>query len=289
MTVESTDLSIVCADGVSLAATRYATADDVKAAVMIAPATGISRRFYDRFARHMAGHGYGVLTFDNRGIGQSQEGPLRENDATLVSWGRLDMPAVFERLKAEFPAVLYHVVGHSAGGQLVGLMPNALELRSMANVASSSGSLRNMALLYRLKATFFLKCWLPLTVRLQGVGRTDLIGMGGPLPAGVALDWGEWCNGRGYVEVALKKDPSLQDHLYDALTFPSLWLYATDDDIANSTNVDDMIRVYSRTQAEKLELEPAAYGKESIGHMLFFRSPDLWPLLRDWLDARSAG
>ena len=285
MNVDSTALSIVCADGFPLAATKY-SGSHVKAAIMIAPATGIRRGVYDAFARHLAASGYGVIVYDNRGIGQSQRGPLKENDATLVAWGRLDMPAVLERLQDEFPDVSYHLVGHSAGGQLVGLMPNALALRSMANVASSSGSVSNMTPLYRMKAIAFLKYLLPLTARFQGVGRTDLVGMGGPLPAGVALDWRDWCMGQGYVEVALLNDPSLHDHLYDALEFPSLWLYATDDDIANEANVDDMIRVYSRTRAQKLELEPSAYAKKAIGHMGFFRAPDLWPLLTDWLDAQ---
>ncbi|XQF94486.1 hypothetical protein ACOBV9_19070 (plasmid) [Pseudoalteromonas espejiana] len=38
---------------------------------MIAPATGIKQQFYANFATYLQQHGFGVITFDNRGIGQS--------------------------------------------------------------------------------------------------------------------------------------------------------------------------------------------------------------------------
>jgi len=64
------------------------------------------------------------------------------------------MPAVFEQLKTTFPNTKYHLIGHSAGGQLVGLMHNALELTYIFNYASSSGELKNMSHLHALKHIF---------------------------------------------------------------------------------------------------------------------------------------
>ena len=43
----------------TLAATVFRP-DTVKAAVMIAPATGIKRQFYQNFAQYLMEHGYGV-------------------------------------------------------------------------------------------------------------------------------------------------------------------------------------------------------------------------------------
>lgn len=280
------DVEIRAADGQRLAATLFRPDEPARGAVLVAPATGIRRRFYRAFASHLASRGFAAITFDNRGIGDSLDGPVSAHDATLVAWGRLDLPAVLDRLADEVPGAPLHLLGHSAGGQLVGLMPNATRLRSLVCVACSSGSLRNMRPLYRAKAAFFLRVLLPATSRVLGAGRSDWVGMGEPLPRGVAAEWGRWCSGRGYVEVALREDPSLADHQYGALAVPSLWLHATDDDIANLANVRDMLRVYPRLDAEVRTLEPKALGKAGIGHMGFFRDRELWPLAVDWLAAR---
>lgn len=183
------ELSFSAEDGFVLKGSLFSP-ESPKAAVLLAPATGIRRRFYKKFATHLAQMGFGVLSFDNRGIGDSKMRPVHEESASLIDWGSLDMPAALEALKAAFPKLPTYLIGHSAGGQLVGLMPNAQDLSGFLTVASSSGSLRKMKPLYQLKARFFLQMLLPLTVKLQGVGRSDLVGMGEPLPKHVALQWG---------------------------------------------------------------------------------------------------
>jgi len=252
---------------------------------MIGPATGIKRTFYDSFARFLAAHGYGVLCYEHRGIGHSRSGAMPHSDASLISWGRIDMTAVLAKLQQCFPRTSYHLVGHSAGGQLVGLMDNAKELKSMFNVACSSGSLRNMTYPFKWQALFFMNCFIPLSNLLFGYTKSHWIGMGEPLPKEVAKQWRKWCNGEGYVQVALGE--TIKEHLYDELEMPSQWLYAVDDGIANHANVEDMIRVYSKIEATIVTLQPQTFGFDEIGHMKFFSSKKkvLWTYALDWLDA----
>ena len=67
----STESKIICVDKFAIAATTYSPTTDVKGAILIGPATGIQRQFYASFASFLAEKGYGVITFDNRGIGGS--------------------------------------------------------------------------------------------------------------------------------------------------------------------------------------------------------------------------
>lgn len=289
-----TDLTFRTAADHTLAGTLYAPADlhpqDVHKAVLIAPATGIGRQFYAAFADYLAAHGYGVLVFDFQGIGESRRGALRDCPASLVSWGSQDLPAALEELTRQFPRASSQLVGHSAGGQLLGLMPNAGRLASLLAVASSSGSVANMPLSYRVKAEFFLRVFIPVSNRITGVSRTNLVGMGGPLPQQVGAQWARWCLGRGYVETGFGKE--VRQHVYDTLDLPSLWLNASDDAIATRANVADILRVYPRMAptAERLTLDPGAHGLDRIGHMEFFRrgSRTLWPLALDWLERHQA-
>ena len=284
---ETYSLSIMTDRNQALAATVYRPKTPVKTAVMIAPATGIKRQFYHNFATYLAEHGFGVLTFDNEGIGESLSTDLAKCDASLISWGRHDMPAVLDALQDEFTDATYHLIGHSAGGQLIGLMPNYQSIASIFNVACSSGRIKNMDLPYKLKAIGFMEAFIPLTNLTLGYTPSDKIGMGEPLPRGVARQWREWCNGAGYIKTAFGK--SIHTHFYDEIDMPALWLGFSDDEIANSKNMDDMIRVFTKMPVEKRFLDPKDFGVSSIGHMRYFSSrtnakaPKLWQMAVDWL------
>jgi len=277
-----TDINIKCEDAFELSGTLY-NPMIIKAAIMIAPATGIKKQFYDPFAKFLSDNGYGVLTFENRGIGDSKGNSINGVNASLVNWGKLDMTAVLEKLKHVFPNVDYHLIGHSAGGQLVGLMKNAKELKTIFNYGSSSGSLKYSKYPFRLKSSFWLNFYIPVSNFLFGHTKSQWVGMGEPLPKLVASEWSRWCNGKGYLKVDL--DDSIKEHLYDELTLKSMWLHAEDDEIANYENVKDMIRVYSKITANIITLSPEKHGYKEIGHMKFFsfKRKKLWDFALNWL------
>ncbi|MFD2165392.1 alpha/beta fold hydrolase [Thalassotalea euphylliae] len=282
------DIQITCEDQYVLAATCYQPKAALKGAVLIGPATGIKRQFYANFAQFLAEQGYGVLTYDNRGIAGSLNGKVKDSDATLQSWGQLDQPAALDQLMATFPDTRYHLVGHSAGGQLFGLLPNADRLTSIFNYACSSGRLWNMKLVHQAKAHFFMNFFIPVSNLLFGHTKSQWVGMGEPLPKQVARQWQVWCNGGGYVKTAF--DKTIHQHWYDELTTPSMWVNAVDDYIANNANVQDMIAVSPNMPAETLTLTPKDHGLDEIGHMKFFsrKSQQLWQIPLEWLNKHSA-
>ena len=281
--MNKTHIKIKCTDDFELAATLYEP-NSIKGAIMMAPATGIKKGFYNSFASYLAENGYGVICYENRGIGKSIKGNINKIDASLINWGKLDMSAVLDKLKTSFPNQSYHLIGHSAGGQLAGLMNNSLQLKSMLNFASSSGSLRNMTYPFKLTALFFMNVFIPLSNFLFGKSNSHWVAMGEPLPKLVAKQWRKWCNGKGYV--ATDFDKEIKSHLYDELKFPSMWLYAKDDAIANITNVKEMAGVYSQSKAEIVVIDPNELESKQIGHMGFFSSKnkELWKYALKWLN-----
>ncbi|MEL6833074.1 MAG: alpha/beta fold hydrolase [Bacteroidota bacterium] len=283
MIVQQEEVQIKCADGFILAGTLYEPGE-VKGAVLVAPATGIKRRFYHAFSSFLAQNGYAALAFENRGIGDSKRGDINSGNPSLHDWGKLDMAAALELLQERYPDIKYHLVGHSAGGQLVGLMNNAQDLTSIFNFGCSSGSINNATYPYKFAFHFWINFVIPVSNFLFGHVKSQWFGMGEPLPKKVASDWSRYCNGSGYVKVDLNN--LIQHHWYDQLKIPSLWLHATDDQIANLANVKDMIRVYSKLKYEIITLEPGELGFQEIGHMGFFSSKkkSLWKYAIDWLN-----
>lgn len=281
------DLIIESSRGDHLAATYFSPISTVKGAVLIGPATGITRQFYKYFASYLSRAGYGVLTFDNYGIGGSLATSVKACDASLISWGEHDLSLALNCLITKLPDVPTHLIGHSAGGQLVGLMSNAHSLTSVFNVACSSGQLSNMRFSYWLKAQYFMNIFIPVSNRLFGCIHSDWVGMGEKLPKHVGRQWRHWCNGQGYIKTAFGGE--VTQHFYDELSMPMHWLNAIDDDIANNKNVDDMLSVFTKVNAEKTTLAPQEHQLKEIGHMKFFsrKSESLWQLPLNWLDRHS--
>jgi len=181
----ATPVTIPCTDNVNLSALLYMPSDAPVCAVMLAPATGIKQGFYSHFADYLVQQGIAVLTYDNRGIGDSPKHAGVMRHATLQCWGQKDMPAALAYLQRTFAHLPLHLIGHSAGGQLAGLMPNAHAFTSIVAYGSSSGSLRNFSAPYKYKAHFYMNLFIPLTNLLCGQTQSHWMGMGEPLPKGV--------------------------------------------------------------------------------------------------------
>ena len=281
--IEELNVKIKCEDNFELSGKLFKP-EKITASVMIAPATGIKKEFYSAFALYLAENGFATLTFDNRGIGESKGNSINSSNASLTNWGKLDMTAVLEYLGNEFPNTDYHLIGHSAGGQLVGLMKNAKEIKSIFNFGSSSGSLHYSKYPFRLKSSFWLNFYIPISNLIFGHTKSQWVGMGEPLPKNVGKEWTKWCNGKGYVKVDL--DTKIKEHLYNELNLNSLWVHAKDDEIANYENVKDMIRVHPNIQSRILTISPEEYGFNDIGHMKFFskKKKELWSLATKWLN-----
>lgn len=281
--IQSKQVQIPVSNQSVIAATLFIPEEKIHGAVMIGPATGIKRGFYTHFATYLAENGYAVITYDNQGIGDSLQGNVKDCKVSLQDWGYQDQTLVMEYLRTEYPDVRYHLIGHSAGGQLVGLMRNWKLISSMFNVACSSGNTSNLNYPFKVKGLFFMHVFIPVCNLLFGHTRTDWVGMGEPLPKRVAAQWSEWCRGQGYVKTAFGK--TITQHWYDEIDFPSVWLNAPDDGIAVDENVDDMISVFPKLKAKRINLDPANYNVKEIGHMKFFSRKNnvLWELALNWL------
>src|SRR5262249_33162279 len=118
-------VQVAATDGVRLTATVWDPSAPSSRTVVIASATGVKRRYYAPFASWLAKQGFSVVTFDYRGIGDS-----RSNDATptMHDWGERDLAGVLAWTASELGAGRASILGHSVGGQLIGLLPDLSRL-----------------------------------------------------------------------------------------------------------------------------------------------------------------
>ncbi len=273
-------LWISCKDGYQLAAQYYPTEKSTKEfPILICPATGITKNFYHAFAEWLNQQGYNVLSFDFRGIGQSLHGKLKDSNASINDWGQLDIPAAIEVLLNRTQSEKVIIIGHSAGGQLLGINPHYNKVAKVLAIAGSTGHVKGLKGKTKLLAPLMFNVIFPISSFVKGYGATQFIGMGENLPKNVAKQWAEFCSKPGYIMNAIGK--TIFDDYHQEIQIPITSFWATDDEIATETNVQDLLRLYPNAQTKFIELNPHKYGYKQIGHMAMFKKSHhkLWPLL----------
>lgn len=273
------DLTLLARDGVQLAATLFEPATPNGRAILLNSGTGIPRQFYGAFAAHLAAHGFTVLTYDYRGIGQSQA----PTEATMEQWGHIDQASMIDHLGRLRPGASLGLIGHSFGGQVLGLADNIARIDAAVLICSQSGHwrhwppgrrrLRMLALWW-----FLIPGLTAVTGRFPGswVGTADL-------PAGIARSWARWGRSRHYVCDA--RGRALRPH-NDAVICPIRWLSFVDDPIAPITAVEALRPYYPKAAIGRLHLSPSDLGVESLGHFGFFRKSmprASWDGIAQWL------
>ncbi|AEI68926.1 hypothetical protein LILAB_35225 [Corallococcus macrosporus] len=275
-------VQIPARDGLPLAATVYQGRQDNGVAVQVNPATAVPRRYYDAFARFLAGRGFTVVTYDYRAMGDSVMGAALRDQARFQDWGELDTPAVMDWVTARFPSHRLSVVGHSAGGQMLGLAENASRIQAVLLVGSQHGWWRHWPMPLGLAVAALSYVALPVSAAL--LGRFPGRAMGAEdLPGGIARQWASWCRNPHYVSDA--HGAPLRP--YNDRVRARLRLYSfSDDAFAPEAAARALLDYYPNATREHLHRTPAELGMKRVGHFGWFRAstPEaVWAEAADWL------
>jgi len=276
-------VQISAADGRVVRAFAYGSREGARASVVINSALGVSQEYYALFAESLASRGYYVLTYDYRGNGV--RGPqLRAIQASLTDWGTLDFAAVVDHAERAAPQLPILCVGHSVGGQLLGLLPNNNRVVAMVAVASQVGYWGYWSGREKWKSWFTFHFAIPLLTLLLGYYPGSRLGAC-DLPAGVAREWARWCRSAAYIRDAAGK-PQRSGFL--GYRGRALFISLYDDPLfAPRRAVAALCGYFQNAHREHVHIEPETVKGKSVGHLGFFRKPlgrQLWPMVLDWFD-----
>ena len=287
------DISFPAGDGYTLSATLFLPRRPrPHHAVLINSATAVPRRIYRRFACYLAGRGCAVLTYDYRGIGDSRQRAVTGYDepkslvgftATMADWAALDVTAAVTWMRERYHHLPLNYVGHSFGGQALGLLANNNEVRRALLVAAQAAYWRLMTSPERYMVFAFLNfIGLPLT-KLLGYA-PGWSGIGEDLPKGVFEQWRRWVMSKRY----LFDDP----HLAVLSNFAKYKgglraLHLSDDPWATRPAVELLCSGYKSITPDIITITPADAAVKAIGHLGFFKPghrDTLWRGAAEWLE-----
>ncbi|MEM9932381.1 MAG: alpha/beta fold hydrolase [Bacteroidota bacterium] len=266
--MQTRDFHITCADGYVLSATLWIPKQDTGRIIQFHNGTGIPASLYHHFWTYLAEEGFTVLAFDYRGMGQSLEGSLAESKATIAEWAYQDMTAVFEWVLAHYPTHKKILMGHSMGGQLFGMMHNAVHADLLVMIASSTGYWKDMPAPFKWFTALAWNVLIPFSNALAGYAKASFFGSGDDLPKEVAAQWRKWCMSPTYYEVDF--ETALAERYHHKLGSSLLSVRTTDDPIANDTTVEKLLAYYRNNKIERWRFIPEKLGLKKLGHAGFF-------------------
>lgn len=283
-----TRFELCAGDGYRLAARVYRAGVGMRGVALIIAGIGVAQAFYETVATWLASHGWEVVTFDFRGIGESAPGSLRGFEADILTWARQDCAAAlaFAHQRAAGRPLLW--IGHSLGGQILALTPGNESVTAAVFIASGSGYWRENAYPLRRYSWWLWHLVAPLATALYGYFPGKRLHLVGDLPKGVIRQWARWCRNPDYAAGA---EGGAARAAYRQVTLPLLSLSFTDDEFMSERNISSLLGFYENASREMRRLAPSEVGLDRIGHLGFFRQDigsRLWPLLAEWAQSKSA-
>jgi predicted alpha/beta hydrolase len=284
VTAQPAAFRLRCADGRELVA-HWCAASESHAVLMISPAAGFPQSFYFKLAQYAAERGYDALVYDYRGMGLSAAGDPGAETTRMSDWGLLDMRAALAAAAERARGLPVVTLGHSIGGQFLGLLANHTLARAHVQIATSVGYWRWEYAPFKYLAWWFWRVHGPLMLALKGYVPTGGGWSGLPLPRGVYEEWRRWCLRPGHFGPDLHT--YLSDNCFAEIRAPLLSVGFTDDPIATPRAVAALDEFYPNAARESRWYSPADAGSRRIGHEGFFSArhrDKLWRPLVDWID-----
>ncbi|MBV8278531.1 MAG: alpha/beta fold hydrolase [Verrucomicrobia bacterium] len=258
--------------------------------VIINPATSVLCRYYFRFASFLFRHGFDVIAYDYRGIGESRPARLRGFNASWVDWGYLDFDAVLRYAERSFPGQPIDVVAHSAGGFVLGFAKSNHLIRQIFTVGAQYAYWRDYAPHSRVRMFAKWHVAMPLFTTAFGYFPAKRLGWMEDTPKGVVR---EWANSRARFEeswrgpsAARYRDKRALVQQFTAIKAPILAVGITDDEFGTVPAIERLLVYFDKSARTHLRISPQSIQERQIGHFGFFNSRfehKLWPLPLEWL------
>jgi len=245
-------------------------------------ATGIKQTFYFKYAEYLSDQGFDVITFDFRGIGMSKRSSLKGLEASMVDWAAKDYSAVTQYIIDHFSNYQKILIGHSFGGNSLGLSPMANSYDAYVTIAAPYAYWKYFDKSYQPAMLWAFYIVIPFFTALFGYFPSNVKQLGENLQKGVARDWKSFItHPDSMLEVANRNS-----NYYDTIDKKMLMISFSDDKMSSGKAVDVLAnRAYPNADVERMYIE--ADESAPVGHLRFFKErfkDDLWPVPLQWID-----
>ncbi len=256
---------IPAADGYPLAASVFPPAGGkARCLVVVSAATGVPRRFYSRYARHLAAEGAAVLIYDYRGVAGSRPERLRGFEAGLEHWVA-DLEDVVLFARDHYPEADVRLLGHSIGGVVSLFSTAAAGAHRIITLGAQTSYWKDWPLGVRFHRFALWHLAFPIMTSLAGYFPGRRFGLGEDLPKAFARQWAACWRGPGRLA------STLPAHRLRDLGCPVAAVGVRDDTIGTERALLRLHELLPREFVDYHWIDPRDHGLEQLGHFDAFR------------------
>lgn len=246
--------------------------------LIIAAAAGVLQSFYQKLARYFQANGISVITFDYTGIGKSLHEPIKKENSSLLNWGNRDLEAVIKYTIETFPGHKIILLGHSLGGQLIGLAPSSCLADKIIFIAAQSGYWKFWKGVAKIRMWVNWYLLVPALTKGFGYLPSKKISRMESLPKNVAIEWAKWCRSSDY----LFPYYSGNELYFDQIKCPITSISIEDDFFAPKKSVEWFTAKFKNAGIKSLHFFPKTFNALKIGHFSLFTEKfkdSIWHIL----------
>lgn len=245
-------------------------------------ATGVRQQVYFAFAQFFSDHGYTVITYDYRGIGQSKPDRMKGFEASMTTWGSLDYKAVTDYIQVHYSDYRKVALGHSVGALILGMSQNSVIFDAFVFVGTQNAYVGNLRFRTKVEAYLGFGLLQPISTFLLGYFPANWFGLGESLPSRSAWDWRTLILNKKSTQQLLDKvndfSRNLTQEVFVIRAEDDVWL--TEEGVRSL-----MTNVYPNLKPTYRLIRTSESEKGKIGHVNFFRSfnKKLWNIILERL------
>ncbi len=242
--------------------------------------TATHPKVYRHFLQYLTQAGFVCALWHYRGSGPDS-GNLAYCEHWYSDYGCQDIPAVKNYLLERFSHLPLIMMGHSTGGQQIGLMDDLSGIAGCVNIGVSCGYLPHMPLIYRCQGYWYFYAFVPTSIAMRGYVASKALGIMEDLPRNVATQWRDWCAKEdGFFDPSIRGQ-SVPDKLFYDVDYPITVYHASDETISTQRNTHNFWRhIDTQSSLDITCLNLADHPVKKIDHFGYF-SRDLkdsfWP------------
>ncbi len=248
-------------DGRSLVGHLWLGEQAAERSVMCLNGMGAPQRYWGSLAAAFARMGWGVLTFDYRGVGESHR-PEDFRSITADDWAARDIVAAADFARRATATRQLCVCAHSVGGQLFGMSPAASAVDGALLLAAQHGQPRFFRGRARLRVEYVYRAF-PLIARVLGTVPTGRCTFPERCPPGALVQWIGWGRQAKFRDAA-GRDLHAEFARYRRRLIAAR--FADDHALAPADSVEALTRLYTAADVRHVALSPEEFGVSALGH-----------------------
>lgn len=286
--VQVEDVLVPTPDDVELAATIYQppAGSGNGICIQINSSMATPRQYYRAFSTHLAGRGFTVLAYDYRGVGGSTfDYPPPPHGRSGLDSGRIDQTVIADYIARRFADQEPVLVGHSFGGQILGLTRHASRWRAVFLMGTSHGYYAKWKSPQRQKMWFRSFIAAPILARLPRRWQQRMEeGMGIPFALGYEMSV-YLRTPHFFVDGDGKPIRPHNEEMRAVIRHITL----SDDTVVAPGSEIDLEFFYPNCTPIRDRRTPADFGMQAVGHFGFFRRSmpvTAWDDVGNWLVAQ---